>query len=93
MHTYTAGAQFFPDYNQGNTMLSQACTDTLGLAEDGYETFPSERKMFWEYNLQYSSPQLHSLPKAAIDNGQEALYIIPMLWDENVPIEYTGGIE
>jgi len=75
-------------------MLSLTCIDTLMVdGQGGTESLPSERRMFWEYNLQNSSPQLKSLPKKAVDDGHLPLYIIPMLWDENVPLEYTGGIE
>ena len=43
-----AWGQFFPDYKQGNTMLSLLCIDTLELEGGGLETLPSERNMFWE---------------------------------------------
>ena len=86
--------QFFPDYKEGNTMLSMTCIDTLLVdGQGGTESLPSARRMFWEYNLQNSSSQLRSLPKKAVDEGHLPLYIIPMLWDENVPLDYTGGIE
>ncbi len=55
--------------------------------------FPSDRQFFWEYNLQYDSPQLHSLPKHAVDSAYSPMYLIPMLWDKDVPTEYTGGVE
>lgn len=87
-------ALIWPDYNQGNQMLSLACIDTMVIdAEGTLETLPSERTFFWEYNLQYNSPQLLELPKHAVDSGYEPLYLIPMLWEEDTPIEYTGGIE
>ncbi len=85
--------QFFPDYRQGNTMLSQTCIDTLMDEQGNAEKLPSQRTVFWEYNLQNSSPQLRSLPKKAVDEGYKPLYIIPMLWNEDVPLDYTGGIE
>ncbi len=87
-------ALIWPDYKQGNHMLSLACIDTMVIdAEGTLETLPSERKFFWEYNLQYNSPQLLELPRHAVDSGYEPLYLIPMLWEEDTPIEYTGGIE
>lgn len=86
--------QFYPDYNQGNQMLSLVCIDTLELDSAGtYEPLPSERTFFWEYNLQYNSPQLHRLPKHAVDSTYDPIYLIPMLWEDDTPIEYTGGIE
>ncbi len=90
--------QSSPDYNEGNTMLSLTSIDTLETSIDSlgnkeYETFPSDREFFWEYNLQYDSPQLHSLPRHAVDSAYSPMYLIPMLWDEDVPIEYTGGVE
>ena len=90
--------QDFPDYNESNTMLSLACIDTLETVVDAlgnkeYETLPSDRRFFWEYNLQYDSPQLHSLPRHAVDSAYSPMYLIPMLWNEDVPVEYTGGVE
>jgi len=87
-------AQFWPDYNQGNQMLSLVCIDTLEIDTLGtYETLPSERQFFWEYNLQHNSPQLLELPRHAVDSGYAPLYLIPMLWEDDTPIGYTGGIE
>jgi hypothetical protein len=87
-------AQFWPDYGQGNQMLSLVCIDTLEVDSAGtYEPLPSERRFFWEYNLQNNSPELHQLPKHAVDSGYDPLYLIPMLWEEDTPVEYTGGIE
>jgi len=96
-HLYEWG-QFTPDYKQGNTMLSLICIDTLetvidGLGNKEYESLPSSRQFFWEYNLQNNSPQLYSLPLHALDSGYDPLYLMPMLWDDKVPIEYTGGVE
>lgn len=89
-----AWGQFFPDYKQGNTMLSLTCIDTVEtvldtLGNKAYETLPSDRVAFWEYNLQYNSPQLMSLPAEAEKNGGAPLYLIPMLWDEDTPAEFT----
>ncbi|MBE0653203.1 MAG: T9SS type A sorting domain-containing protein, partial [Bacteroidales bacterium] len=83
---------FFPDFDQGNTLLCQAAIDTLEI-NGVTETLPSERKAFWEYNLMYYSPEIQKLPKYAADNGKELTYLIPMVWDENVPLSYTGGVE
>lgn len=92
-HLYDWG-QFWPDYKQGNQMLSLVCIDTLELDSAGtYETLPSERRFFWEYNLQYNSPQLLELPRHAADSGYDPLYLIPMLWEEDTPLGYTGGVE
>lgn len=91
--------QFFPDYKQGNTMLSLTCIDTLELEGGGLETLPSERVAYWAYNNQYNSPGLRELPQYSVDNqgGLDGkinpLYLIPMLWEEAVPDYYTGGIE
>ncbi|MEN8156638.1 MAG: T9SS type A sorting domain-containing protein [Bacteroidota bacterium] len=84
--------QFFPDYKKGNTMLSLTCIDTLELSGGGYETLPSERKFFWEYNLQYNSPELRTLPELAKQNGS-VQYLIPMKWDDDTPDYYTAGVE
>ncbi len=97
-HLYEWGQFSSPDYRQGNTMLSLTCIDTLEtiidtLGNKEYESLPSERQFFWEYNLQYNSPQLLSLPKQAVDSGYAPMYLIPMLWEDDVPIEYTGGVE
>ncbi|MCP4310417.1 MAG: hypothetical protein GY790_04075, partial [Bacteroidetes bacterium] len=55
-----AWGQFFPDFQQGNNMLSLLCIDTLETdfvnGDGGYETLPSKRNMFWEYNLQWNTP-------------------------------------
>ncbi len=83
---------FFPDFEQGNTLLCQTAIDTLEVGGVP-ETLPSQRRMFWEYNLMYCSPELQELPKYAADNGKEFTYLLPMLWDEDVPLSYTGGIE
>jgi len=92
-HLYDWG-QFWPDYKQGNQMLSLVCIDTLEVDSLGtYEPLPSKRRFFWEYNLQYNSPQLHELPKHAVDSTYDPLYLIPMLWEDDTPLEYTGGIE
>ena len=90
---YTWG-QFFPDYKLGNTMLSLTCIDTLAI-DDGTgklinETLPSQRKMFWQRNLQYNSPQLKSLVSNAKTKYNQDIYLIPMLWDENTPADYAG---
>lgn len=87
-------AQSWPDYKQGNHMLSLACIDTLEIDSEGtYESFPSDRQFFWEYNLQYNSPELLELPKHAVDSAYAPLYLIPMLWEDDTPLGYTGGIE
>ncbi len=91
-----AWGQFFPDYKQGNTMLSLLAIDTLEMGADSanvYETLPSERNMFWEYNLQWNTPQLLSIPKLGQDSGFTPIYNIPMMWDDDVPLSYTGGVE
>jgi len=91
-----AWGQFFPDYKQGNTMLSLLAIDTLETDPDnggGYETLPSKRNMFWQYNLQWNTPQLLSIPQLGQDSGFTPIYCIPMLWDEDVPLAYTGGVE
>ncbi len=89
-----AWGQFFPDYKQGNTMLSLVAIDTLELeGGGGTETLPSERNMFWQYNLQWNTPQLLSIPQLGQDSGFTPIYCIPMLWDEDVPLTYTGGVE
>ncbi len=90
---YTWG-QFFPDYRQGNTMLSLTCVDTASY-DDGtgklvLETLPSQRKMFWQRNLQYNSPQLKSLVSNAKTKYNGDLYLIPMLWDKDTPADYAG---
>jgi uncharacterized surface protein with fasciclin (FAS1) repeats len=89
-----AWGQFFPDYRLGNTMLSLTSIDTLQV-DDGNgslmnETLPSQRKMFWQRNLQYNSPQLKSLVSNAKTNYNQDIYLIPMLWDENTPTDYAG---
>ena len=83
---------FFPDFEQGNNLLCQTAIDTLEVG-GVLETLPSQRRMFWEYNLMYCSPELQALPRYAADNGKELTYLLPMLWDEDVPLSYTGGIE
>ncbi len=83
---------FFPDFDQGNNLLCQTAIDTLEVGGVP-ETLPSERRMFWEYNLMYYSPELQEVPKYAADNGKELTYLLPMLWDDDVPLSYTGGIE
>jgi len=91
-----AWGQFFPDYKQGNTMLSLLAIDTLEMGADSaniYEPFPSERNMFWEYNLQWNTPELLSIPKLGQDSGFTPIYNIPMMWDDDVPLAYTGGVE
>ena len=91
-----AWGQFFPDYHQGNEMLSLLCIDTLETDPTnggGYEALPSQRNMFWEYNLQWNTPQLLTIPKLAQDSGFTPIYCIPMLWDDDVPLSYTGGVE
>lgn len=90
-----AWGQFFPDYTpSGNRMLSLMATDTAyttdGEGEVMEETLPSERKLFWEYNLQYNSPELQGIPKYAADNSYAGLYLIPMLWDDDVPATYAS---
>lgn len=86
-----AWGQFFPDYQQGNLMLSLTATDTLELAEGaGTETLPSERVSFWQRNLQNNSEGLKSLPKYARDNGLTPIYSIPLIWDENTPQDYAS---
>ncbi len=89
-----AWGQFFPDYRLGNTMLSLTSIDTMQV-DDGNgslmnETLPSQRKMFWQRNLQYNSPQLKSLVSNAKTNYDQDIYLIPMLWDENTPADYAG---
>ena len=79
---------FFPDYKLGNTMLSLVCIDTL-VTEGIPETLPSDRRVFWEYNLQYNSPPVLNLIQWAKDNNKGELYFIPMLWDEDVPASYA----
>lgn len=84
--------QFFPDFESGNTLLCQAAVDTLKI--DGInESLPSVRKAFWAYNLMYYSPEIKDLPRYAAENGKELTYLIPIIWDENVPLSYTGGVE
>lgn len=92
-HLYDWGLGW-PDYKQGNHMLSLVAIDTMEIDSAGtHESLPSERRFFWEYNLQYNSSQLHALPKHAVDSAYDPIYLIPMLWEEATPIEYTGGIE
>jgi len=91
-----AWGQFFPDYKQGNTMLSLLAIDTLETDPNnggGYEALPSQRNMFWEYNLQWNTPQLLTIPQLAQDSGFTSVYCIPMMWDDDVPLSYTGGVE
>ena len=91
-----AWGQFFPDYKQGNTMLSLLAIDTLEMGADSaniYEPLPSERNMFWEYNLQWNTPELLSIPQLGQDSGFTPIYNIPMMWDDDVPLAYTGGVE
>jgi hypothetical protein len=57
------------------------------------ESLPSQRRMFWEYNLMYYSPELKKVPAYAADNDIELAYLLPMLWDEDVPVSYSGGVE
>ncbi len=83
---------FFPDYEQGNNLLCQTAIDTLELGGVP-EILPSERRMFWTYNLMYYSPELKKVPKYAADNNIELAYLLPMLWDEDVPLSYSGGVE
>ncbi|MBE0675920.1 MAG: T9SS type A sorting domain-containing protein [Bacteroidales bacterium] len=90
-----AWGQFFPDYTpDGNRMLSLTAIDTA-YTVDGegvitLETLPSDRRMFWQYNLQYNSDQLKQLPKWAADNGKAPLYLIPMLWNDDTPQDYAS---
>ena len=92
-----AWGQFFPDYKQGNTMLSLTCIDTLETYRDSvsviYEPLPSIRNMFWQYNLQWNTPQLLTIPQHGADSGFTPVYCIPMLWDDDVPLSYTAGVE
>ena len=89
-----AWGQFFPDYRLGNTMLSLTCIDTLEVGGE-LETLPSDRRVFWEYNLQYNSPELLSLVRYVqhVDSiktdSVPQLYFIPMLWDKDTPPEYA----
>ncbi len=83
---------FFPDFNFGNNLLCQVAIDTMEIG-GVMETLPSERRMFWEYNLMYCSPELQELPKYAAENDIELTYLLPMLWDEDVPLSYSGGVE
>ena len=85
-----AWGQFFPDYMQGNEMLSQLAADTLELADGTNETLPSSRISFWQRNLQYNSEGLRSLPKYARDNKLTPIYSIPFVWDENTPQYYAS---
>lgn len=91
-----AWGQFFPDYKQGNTMLSLLCIDTLETFVDTagnktYETLPSDRNMFWQYNLQWNTPQLLSIVQHGADSAFTPIYAIPMKWDEDTPLSYTAG--
>ena len=83
---------FFPDFEYGNNLLCQVAIDTLesgGIKEE----LPSGRRMFWEYNLMYYSPELQKVPAYAKENEIELAYLLPMRWDEDVPLSYTGGVE
>lgn len=83
--------KFFPDFEHGNNLLCQTAIDTLET--DGVpESLPSERVSFWQYNLMYYSPGVKEVPKYAADNDIELAYLIPMVWDEDVPLSYTGGV-
>ncbi len=83
--------KFFPDFEHGNNLLCQTAIDTLEI--NGVpETLPSERVAFWQYNLMYYSPGVQEVPKYAADNDIELAYLIPMVWDEDVPLSYTGGV-
>ena len=84
--------QYFPDFEHGNNLLCQLAIDTLEIG-GVKETLPSQRRMFWEYNLMYYSPELQKVPKYAEDNGIMLTYLLPMLWDEDVPLSYSGGVE
>ncbi|MEN8203870.1 MAG: T9SS type A sorting domain-containing protein [Bacteroidota bacterium] len=86
---FYAWGQFFPDYQQGNYMLSLTCIDTL-VTEGISETLPSDRKVFWEYNLQYNSPATLELINYAKNEHSTDLYFIPMLWDDDTPDYYTS---
>ncbi len=83
---------FFPDFEAGNNLLCQVAIDTLEVGGVP-ESLPSERRMFWTYNLMYNSPELQKVPRYAADNGIELAYLLPMLWDEEVPLSYSGGVE
>jgi hypothetical protein len=89
-----AWGQFFPDYRAGNTMLSLTCIDTMyvdnGSGGLKSEPLPSTRKMFWEYNLDYNSPQLQSLIENVKTKYSAHLYLIPFVWDADVPATYAG---
>lgn len=84
--------KFFPDFESGNTLLAQVAIDTL-VIQGETETLPSERVAFWLYNMMYYSPEIQALPKYAADNEIELAYLIPLVWDEDVPLSYTGGID
>ena len=49
--------------------------------------------MFWQYNLQWNTPELLSIPQLGQDSGFTPIYNIPMMWDDDVPLSYTGGVE
>jgi len=85
---YEWGA-FFPDYKLGNNMLSLACIDTL-VTEGIAETLPSDRRFFWEYNLQYNSLPTLDLIRFAEDEHNTDLYFLPMLWDDDTPTDYVS---
>ncbi len=90
-----AWGQFFPDYTtKGNRMLSLTAIDTAySVDTDGVvtnESLPSDRKMFWQYNLQYNSPQLKKIPKYSAENDKSPLYLIPMLWNNDAPQDYAS---
>ena len=86
-----AWGQFFPDYQQGNEMLSLVAVDTLELPDGaGLESLPSERIAFWNSNLQYNSEGMRSLPTFARDNEYGPIYHIPMMWDEDAPDYYAS---
>jgi hypothetical protein len=83
---------FFPDFDTGNNLLCQVAIDTLEVGGVP-ESLPSERRMFWTYNLMYNSPELQKVPRYAAENEIELTYLLPMLWDEDVPLSYSGGVE
>jgi hypothetical protein len=89
-----AWGQFFPDYRLGNTMLSLTSIDTAAyLDAEGKlvnETLPSQRKVFWQRNLQYTSPPLKNLVAWAKKDKNTDLYFIPMLWDDDTPADYAS---
>ncbi len=87
-----AWGQFFPDYNNGNTMTCLANTDTLVSADGTPETLPSSRVKFWQRNLQYNSSGVKSIAAFAKANDTLApVYALPMLWDDNTPDDYASN--